>query len=92
MATVPHNQAKNVTTMKGARKAGVYTWGDDIATWGDILATWGNFTIAPQNQAKPTLSPFLELQNKVLFTLQNGQLLDFQGGSASAVYVNQSKN
>lgn len=46
------NQSKNNITPTGARKYGVYTWGDTVATWGDALATWGNLSISPTNQTK----------------------------------------
>lgn len=46
------NQSKNAVTPTGARKYGVYAWGDTEATWGDALATWGDLLIAPTNQLK----------------------------------------
>lgn len=52
MPISPTNQAKNSIVGVGARKAGIYLWGDVIATWGDALATWGNVSIAPTNQEK----------------------------------------
>lgn len=52
MPIVPVNQSKNIVAPKGARKYGVYAWGDPDATWGDTLATWGDLLIAPTNQSK----------------------------------------
>lgn len=54
MPVVPTNQSKNIVTPTGARKYGVYSWGDPEATWGDSLATWGDLVIAPTNQTKST--------------------------------------
>jgi len=49
------NQSKNTVSPTGARKAGVYTWGDTEATWGDVIATWGGLLISPTNQSKSTV-------------------------------------
>lgn len=56
MPAVGTNQSKNTVTPTGARKAGIYTWGDTEATWGDALATWGNYQIVPTNQTKSTFN------------------------------------
>ena len=49
------NQSKNIVSPYGARKAGIYLWGDIEATWGDVLATWGGLQLVPTNQSKSTV-------------------------------------
>ena len=86
------NQSKNTVTPTGARKAGIYLWGDPNATWGDTLATWGGLFLTPINQSKSTELTFLKLQNGNPFLLQNGLTLDFQGGFGGMSVTNQSKS
>ena len=86
------NQSKNTVTPKGARKVGIYLWGDIEATWGDVLATWGGLFITPTNQNKTVVPFFIELQNGTAFLLQNGLTLDLQGGSGGMSVTNQSKS
>lgn len=52
MPIVPTNQSKSVITPTGARKNGIYLWGDTQATWGDAQATWGGTITLPTNQSK----------------------------------------
>ena len=86
------NQSKNTVTPTGARKTGIYLWGDIEATWGDVLATWGGLFITPTNQNKSSVHTYLELQDGTAFLLQNGLTLDLQGGSGAMLVTNQSKS
>jgi hypothetical protein len=86
------NQSKNIVSPYGARKAGVYLWGDIEATWGDALATWGGLPLVPTNQSKSTVPTYLELQNSTTFLLQNGLTLDLQGGGGAMLVTNQLKS
>ena len=92
MPITPVNQSKNSVNPLGARKAGVYLWGDILATWGDALATWGDYAINVVNQTKSAVSTIFELQDGTPFLLQDGGTLEMQGGSGALVYTNQSKN
>lgn len=92
MPITPTNQSKNSVNPLGARKAGIYLWGDVLATWGDALATWGDYAISVVNQSKSALSAILELQDGTSFLLQDGGTLEMQGGGGALVYTNQSKN
>lgn len=92
MPITPVNQSKNSVNPIGARKAGIYLWGDVLATWGDILATWGDYAINVANQSKSTVLTILELQDGTPFLLQDGTNLEMQGGSGALVYTNQSKS
>lgn len=42
MPITPTNLNKNPSSFSGARKTGIYFWGDTMATWGDAVATWGS--------------------------------------------------
>ena len=53
MPITPTNQAKNTISPSGARKAGLYLWGDPVGTWGDTVATWGGSgLVSATNQSK----------------------------------------
>jgi hypothetical protein len=57
MITGVTNQSKNAAaTVTGARKAGIYSWGDPGATWGDSLATWGGADVVGTNQSKNNIA------------------------------------
>lgn len=90
MPIVPTNQVKNIVTPTGARKYGVYTWGDTVATWGDALATWGNLAIAPTNQSKSSQGQTtLEEGSPIGLLLSLTYASDIIVGSG---VTNQSKN
>lgn len=59
MAITGLNQSKNTVSPTGARKAGIYLWGDTEATWGDALATWGGLALVPTNQIKSPMGTVL---------------------------------
>lgn len=52
MPITPTNKSKNIVTMVGGRKAGIYLWNDIVATWDDITATWGGVSTAMTNQTR----------------------------------------
>lgn len=90
MSITPTNQSKNVVTPQGARKTGIYFWGDSIATWGDAIATWGGVMITPTNQTKNgTTSGTLAVGSPIglLLTLTYAVALPGVAG-----VVNQSKS
>lgn len=86
------NQSKNTVNPQGARKSGIYLWGDVVATWGDAIASWGNTVISAVNQSKSAVASYFELQDGTPFLLQDGTNLEMQGGGGAIVYTNQSKS
>jgi len=90
MAINGTNQSKNTVTPTGARKAGIYFWGDSEATWGDALATWGGLAISPTNQSKSTIPSVTIPAGSAI-----GLLLTLTYASATTVgtnVINQSKS
>lgn len=90
MAVSGTNQSKSVVTPYGARKAGVYMWGDPDATWGDPIATWGGSMIVPANQSKSggATSFLVTDEGDFLVTDEGDFICTVIGGSV----VNQSKS
>lgn len=91
MPITPTNQVKHSITPNRTGKGGVYLWGDDVYTWGDATATWGSL-ISYINRDKSTLATYLELEDGSQFLLENGSLLEMEGGSGALVWINQDKN
>jgi hypothetical protein len=90
MPVVGTNQTKNIVTPVGARKYGVYTWGDSEATWGDAVATWGGLAITPTNQSRTSsTTDFLVTDELDFLITDEGDFLIISSGNS---VVNQSKS
>lgn len=84
------NQSKNILSPIGARKAGIYLWGDSLATWGDATATWGGMVLTPTNQSKSSSDTTFLVTDEAYFlvTDEGDYICTSIGGSG----VNQSKS
>jgi len=91
MSVTGVNQSKNTVSPRGARKAGIYLWGDTEATWGDALATWGGLSLAPTNQSKTASDcTFLITDDSDFIVTDEGDYICISLGAGSV--TNQSKS
>lgn len=84
------NQSKNTVSPTGARKSGIYLWGDAEATWGDTLATWGGFVLSPTNQTKSSMGTVLTTAGSPMGLLLSITYPTTTTGGTGA--INQSKS